>query len=133
MTTLQTVLAGLLALGAFACGSGTAELESAPVPQKAAAATKGTAVQIDNQNFSDMNIYVLQAGGRALVGQAQGLGKTTLVIPNALTSADGRVRLLADPIGGYGPITTPVLLVPFGQQIYWTIGSDPTTSTASTG
>ena len=132
MRTLQNVLAGLLVLAAVGCGSGTAQLESAPAPQVDARET-GTSVQIDNQNFSDMNIYVLKAGSRSLVGLAGGLGKTTLIIPTALTPADGRVRLLADPIGGYGPITTPVLLVPQGEQIYWTIGSDLATSTASTG
>jgi hypothetical protein len=134
MRKLQTVLAGLLVLAAVGCGpSNTARLESAPVPQSGAPGRTGTTVQIDNQNFSDMTIYVLQAGQRLLVGQANGLGKTTLVIPTGLTPANGRVRLLADPIGGAGPITTPVLLVPQGQQIYWTIGSDPAMSTASTG
>jgi hypothetical protein len=80
-----------------------------------------------------MSIYVLNAGQRLLVGQAGGLTKTTLVIPPGLAPASGRIRLLADPVGGSRPITTPVLVIPRGQQIYWTIGSDRATSTASTG
>ncbi|MEA2724755.1 MAG: hypothetical protein QOH59_2526 [Gemmatimonadales bacterium] len=134
MRKLQTALAGAVVLAAVGCGSSNiARLDSTPAPQSGAPGKTGTTVQIDNQNFSDMNVYALQAGQRVLVGQANGLGKTTLVIPTALTPVNGRVRLQADPIGGAGPITTPVLLVPQGQQIYWTIGSDPAMSTVSTG
>ncbi|HMH57100.1 MAG TPA: hypothetical protein VK535_12650 [Gemmatimonadales bacterium] len=89
-------------------------------------------MQIDNQNFSDMEIYVVKNGQRLLIGQAGGLTKTTLTIRNA-ARGDGRVRLLAEPIGGARPIATPILIVPQGQSIFWTIGSDPATSTASTG
>lgn len=128
MQYLYTV-ACLALLAAAGCASSHTEVAPAPSAQ----ARSGTAVQIDNQNYSDMNIYVLNAGQRVLVGQVGGLDKTTLIIPTSLTPADGRVRLLADPIGAAGPITTPLLLVPQGQQIYWTIGSDPATSTASTG
>jgi hypothetical protein len=67
------------------------------------------------------------------LGQVGGLTKTTLDIPVGMRSADARVRLLADPIGGTGPITTPELVVPAGQTVYWTIGSDAATSSASAG
>jgi hypothetical protein len=43
------------------------------------------------------------------------------------------MSLLADPIGDLQTFTTPTLVVPPGQGIFWTIGSDPATSTASTG
>jgi hypothetical protein len=89
-------------------------------------------VQIDNQNFSDMVIYVVSNGQRLLIGQARGLTKTTLTIEN-VTRGDGQVRLLAEPIGAARPIATPTLVVPPGQSIFWTIGSDPATSTAYTG
>jgi hypothetical protein len=89
-------------------------------------------VQIDNQNFSDMDIYVLKNGERWLIGHAGGLTKTTLTIRGAVRG-DGRVRLLAEPISGARPIATPTLVVPQGQSIFWTIGSDLITSTASTG
>jgi hypothetical protein len=93
----------------------------------------GLQVQIDNQNINDMSIYLLRTGSRFLVGQAGGLSKTTLTIPEGITPPDLRVRLLAEPIGGSRPIATPVLIVPSGQRIYWSIGSDPATSTASAG
>jgi hypothetical protein len=111
-----------------ACGASRSTVASEPRPS-----SNDISVQIDNQNFSDMNIYVVNSGQRWLLGWAGGLAKTTLTIPNGAANSDGRVRLLADPIGGTRRITTPTLIVPQGQSIFWTIGSDPASSTASTG
>jgi hypothetical protein len=121
--------AGLIVLLGLssACGASLTIPTSNPEPS-----SDEIPVQIDNQNFSDMEIYVVKNGQRLLIGQAGGLTKTTLTIRNA-ARGDGRVRLLAEPIGGARPIATPTLIVPQGQSIFWTIGSDPATSTASTG
>ena len=121
--------AGLIALLGLstACGASRSTVASEPEPL-----SSEIPVQIDNQNFSDMDIYVVRSGQRLLLGQAGGFSKTTFTIRNAVRG-DGRVRLLAEPIGGTRPIATPTLLVPQGQGIFWTIGSDPATSTASTG
>jgi len=121
--------AGLIALLGLstACGASRSTVASGPEPS-----SNEIPVQIDNQNFNDMEIYVVKNGQRLLIGQAGGLTKTTLTIRN-VARGGGRVRLLAEPIGGARPIATPTLVVPPGQSIFWTIGSDLTTSTASTG
>jgi hypothetical protein len=90
-------------------------------------------VQVDNQNFSDMNVYLVTRGSRWLVGNVPGLTKATLTVPASLAPADLQVRLRAQAIGGRGATTTPTLIVSPGQQVYWTIGSDPAMSTASAG
>ena len=130
----KALLIGLTILAAAGCGS-SHTAKTAPEPESGPSQEQdaGITVQIDNQNYADMDVYVLDAGQRYRVGQAPGLTTTTLTIPNGMKPADGRVRLLADPIGGAQPIATQALLIPPGQQIYWTIGSDPSTSTASTG
>ncbi len=110
-----------------ACAGSRSTVATEPQPS-----SNDLPVQIDNQNFSDMTIYVVRNDQRWLVGQAGGLTKTTFIIRNAVRPA-GRVKLLAEPIGGTRPIATPTLVVPQGQSIFWTIGSDPATSTASTG
>ena len=126
MWQLRLGLIGLLGLSA-ACGASRAPVTSAEVSP-----SNEISVQIDNQNYSDMEIYVVRSGQRWLLGQAGGLTKTTLTIRNTV-GGDGRVRLVAEPIGGAAPISTPTLIVPQGQRIFWTIGSDPTTSTATAG
>jgi hypothetical protein len=126
----------LLLLTVAACASNRSSEAAGPAPAASAdstQATSGIEVQIDNQNLSDMSIYLLKGGSRWLVGQAGGLRKSTLTIPSAVAPTDLRVRLLADPIGSNRPVTTPVLIVPRGQRIYWSIGSDPSMSTASAG
>ena len=108
---------------------GAAPLESA----ESARTPSSIEVQVDNQNLSDMSIYFLRNNSRWLIGQASGLRKTTVTIPASLAPADLGVRLLAEPIGASRKVFTPSLIVPHGQQIYWSIGSDPSMSMASTG
>jgi hypothetical protein len=122
-------------LAATACASHAPD-EAGPAPLSGADSARdstGLQVQIDNQNINDMSIYLLRTGSRFLVGQAGGMSKTTLTIPEGISPPDLRVRLIAEPIGGSRPIATPVLIVPRGQRIYWSIGSDPAMSTASAG
>ena len=80
-----------------------------------------------------MSIYLIDNGLRVRVGSAPGLSKTTLSLPAGARRANWRVQLLADPIGGSAAIRTPTLLVAPGQNVYWTIGSDPASSYASAG
>jgi len=136
MRNLRTGLGMLLLLSVAACASNASKDAAGPAPVSSAdsaQALSGIQVQVDNQNISDMNIYLLRSGTRWLVGQAGGLSKSTLTIPGSVAPTDLRVRLLADPIGGNRPVTTPLLIVPRGQRIYWSIGSDPSMSTASAG
>jgi hypothetical protein len=127
-----------LALSAAACGASHRSVAS-PTPKASTAASRpaperdGVPVQIYNQNFSDMNIYFVNGGQRWLLGRVGGLLKATLTIPPGIAMGDAQVRLLAEPIGGNAPITTPLLVVPPGQTVYWTIGSDQTSSSVSAG
>jgi hypothetical protein len=127
-------LAGLLGLS-VACATSHSAATS-PSPQQATAATGSEdriRVQIDNQNYSDMDIYLVDRGTRVLLGYASGLMKTTLLLPAIATANGGRVQLQADPIGDVAPIRTPALLVAPGQQVHWTIGADRGDSYASVG
>jgi hypothetical protein len=138
MWTVKAGLIGLVALS-LGCSAGRSSPsspapEAGPAPAKAAASERSeTRVDIDNQNFSDMNIYLVNEGTRFFLGSATGLSKTTLLIPAGATAGRWQVRLLADPIGGSSPIRTPALTVPPGQNVYWTIGADAASSFASAG
>ena len=133
----RRLLAGLTGLTALALGCDSGRVTpSEPTPQPASelevkAPSGETVVQIDNQNFNDMNIYLLDADTRVFLGAVNGLSTGTLAIPRAASSSSLRVRLLADPIGSSIPITTPSLSVGPGQTVYWTIGSTPSNSFAS--
>jgi hypothetical protein len=135
MRNLRIGIGLLVLFSAAACASNKASDAAGPAPveRDSTEAYAGIEVQIDNQNISDMSIYLLRSGSRWLVGQAGGLKKSTLKIPASVAPTDLRIRLLADPIGSSRTVTTPLLIVPRGQKIYWSIGSDPSMSTASAG
>jgi len=104
------------------------------VPTTAAADSKGRIpVRIDNQNYSDLDVYLLSRGTRVLLDSVTGLTRATLMLPTGSALTDGRVQLQADPLGAVAPIRTPQLLVSPGEQVYWTIGADRADSYASVG
>lgn len=138
MWTVKVGLIGLVALsagcsaGRSSPGSPTPKPGTAPVEAAESGPSK-TRVQIDNQNFSDMDVYLIDRGTRVFLGSAAGLSKTTLLIPAASVRSTWEVRLLAEPIGGSAPIRTPALMVAPNQNVYWTIGADAASSFASAG
>jgi hypothetical protein len=137
MRTSQASFTASLLLLVVGCARSPAPASS-PLPLTSTSAESARTqrtiqVQVDNQNFSDMNVYLVTRGSRWLVGNVAGLTKATLTVPASLAPADLRVTLRAQAIGGRGATTTPTLIVAPGQQVYWTIGSDPAMSTASAG
>jgi hypothetical protein len=123
MKRLWAGTAVFLILAAAGCASHAPD-EAGPAPLSQADSARdanGLQVQVDNQNINDMSIYLLRSGSRFLVGQAGGLSKTTLTIPEGMTSRDLRVRLIAQPIGG--AIVGIWVLVrgegPPGREILW--------------
>jgi hypothetical protein len=133
MMTRKLGLAGLLGL-VVACAGHPAAAAPAPKPAAAAASSEDRIrVRIDNQNFNDMDIYLVDRGTRVLIGSANGLTQTTLLLPATTGASGGRVTLQADPFGASARIRTPQLLVAPGQEVYWTIGADRAESYASVG
>ncbi|HKT59513.1 MAG TPA: hypothetical protein VJQ46_05655 [Gemmatimonadales bacterium] len=137
---MWTARIGWLGLAALLAGCGASRSKPAsPAPEQDASAQANAPtrepirVEIDNQNFSDMNIYLVNEGTHVLLGSVPGMSKTTLSLPPASVSSAWQVRLMADPIGGSNPIRTPTVLVSPGQNVYWTIGSDPANSFVSAG
>jgi len=131
---------GLLGLLALAAGCGASRSTPASPSPKQDASADSVAdgrdpirVEIDNQNYSDMDVYLLDRGTRVLIGSVTGLTQATLMLPKGANSTDGRVQLQADPIGAVTPIRTPQLLVAPGEKVYWTIGADRADSYASVG
>lgn len=119
---------------AVACAGTHPAPSPSPVPNTASANPKGRIpVQIDNQNYSDMDVYLLDRGTRVLLGSVNGLTQATLLLPAGSNTIDGRVQLQADPIGSVSPIRTPQLLVAPGEKVYWTIGTGRADSYASVG
>lgn len=80
-----------------------------------------TTVEIINNNFYDMNIFIVRSGQRIRLGNVRGNGSRVLTIPAYIADTGGSFRFLADPIGGNrGPISQEMYVNP-GDEVRLTI------------
>ncbi len=84
--------------------------------------TSGSYLEVQNQSFWDMNIYLIRSGGRTRLGSVPGKSTRVLTIPEMFVSPGIPVQFMADPIGGsrtpysqsidIAPRETIVLVIP---------------------
>ncbi|MEP7176755.1 MAG: hypothetical protein ABI860_09405, partial [Gemmatimonadales bacterium] len=104
MRTSRTSVAALVLLLAAGCARTPATVASSPSPEASRSdetvrPRRPIAIQVDNLNFSDMNVYLMSSGTRWLVGGVGVMTKGTVTIPASLAPVDQRVRLRAEAIG----------------------------------
>jgi hypothetical protein len=81
-------------------------------------------LEVENQAFNDMTIYVVRSGMRWRLGTVGGNSKAVFEIPRTMVNPGIPIRFQADPIGGnrapvsqeiaVGPGETVVLRIPPG-------------------
>ena len=90
-----------------ACSTHRAD-DSSPTP-----ANEMTTVEVDNRDFLDMTIYVLDGAQRVRLGTAGGHRTTTLTIPAYLIRGPEPLRFLCDPIGSsHAPVSDELVVHP---------------------
>ena len=82
-----------------------------------------TTVQVVNQGFADMTIYVVSdAGQRIRLGLATGNSSQTFTVPRSMVNGGATtIRFLADPIGGTRSPVSDQLTVSPGDNVVLTI------------
>lgn len=96
--------AALLAVAVIACG-GRRNQPRLPDPP--------TYLTVQNQSFSDMNIYALRSTQRIRLGMVTGNSTKQLTIPAYLIFGATSLRFLADPIGSQRtPISHEITVEP---------------------
>lgn len=101
-----------LVVGA-ACGGRSPE--SGPDPNASAR------LQVENQGFADMVIYAVSGGQRVRLGLATGHSTKSFTIPRYLVQSAGRLRFLADPVGGTRTPVSEEMTVQPGDLVTITI------------
>jgi hypothetical protein len=86
----RALLLSIVGLATVACAGG----------RRPAQHRERTVVIVDNRGYSDMTIYVVSGTRRTRVGNAGGLTKTELTIPEYSIGNGGSISFVADPIGG---------------------------------
>ncbi len=76
---------------------------------------------VHNDNFLDMDVYLVSQGLATRVGTVTGNGTRNFVLNASVASQD--LRIVATPIGGNGRATTGTITVTPGQTIDFRIGS----------
>jgi hypothetical protein len=77
-----------------------------------------TTIDVQNQDFNDMTVYVIVNGARTRLGIAPGSKTTVLTIPEYLLTGTSFVRFVCDPIGGNRtPVTEEVDVTPGDQLV----------------
>jgi hypothetical protein len=113
MRRFSYMLALFLALVGAGCSRAGSGSQAGPLPST----PPRTNVRVENRNFLDMNVYVLEGSRRVRIGTAGGVSTTILRIPANLLFGTTSLRFQMDPIGGSAtPITHEVATRP-GDEI----------------
>jgi hypothetical protein len=86
-------------------------------------------VHVQNDNFLDVDVYVVSEGLPTRLGTVSGNSSGNFVIDGSLASQD--LRIVATPIGGNGRASSGTVVASPGQTIDFRIGSMLRNSTVS--
>ncbi len=79
------------------------------------------AVSVDNQNFLDMDVFIVRGGQRIRLGMVPGISSRVLMVRPELIGYGQDVRFEVHPIGGRAnPITETIAVRP-GDVVHLTI------------
>ncbi|MDQ6827730.1 MAG: hypothetical protein M3081_02560 [Gemmatimonadota bacterium] len=124
-------LMGLMLLGALAtagCVSNPTVASTAPGDVAPAAAAT---LHVDNLNFADVDVFVVQDGGvERRIGMVNGNKSADFTLDPAMLNS-GQLRLIANPIGANGRANSGPVVVHPGQTVTFTIQPDLRTSSVS--
>jgi hypothetical protein len=78
-------------------------------------------VQVDNQGYPDLNVYVVEGTRRIKLGLVTGNSTMKLALPRGMSRGTRVLRFVCDPVGGSRQSYTQDLTVAPGQDIRLTI------------
>jgi hypothetical protein len=100
-----------LAVASLGCRSGRGARNASEGPLR-------TTIDVQNEDFNDMTVYVVASGARTRLGIAPGNKTTVLTIPAYLLNGVPLMRFVADPIGGTRtPVSEEVDVNPGDQLV----------------
>src|SRR5436853_7063842 len=79
------------------------------------------AVTVDNQNFLDMDVFIIRGGQRLRLGMVPGISSRILMVRPELIGYGTEVQFEVHPIGGRGTPITETISVRPGAGIRLTI------------
>ncbi|HEV7838031.1 MAG TPA: hypothetical protein VGO75_08200 [Gemmatimonadaceae bacterium] len=117
----RAFLLGALLFGASCKAKPTEDL--APVP------VQDLVLEVSNNNWSDVVIYMIQNGSRKRFTMVTAARSATVAIPSQFISSNGSVQIVAHRVGGTDEYVSPVVSVLLGRTIALTLESNLNRST----
>lgn len=112
-SVVSVAAALVLAVAASGCARATAGTDVQSIRPT-------TTVQVSNQGWSDVVVYVLRSGMKWRLGMVTSQTSRTFEMPRGVLPEAGSLRLLADPIGSKEHLTAP-FQVTSGQRVALTL------------
>lgn len=114
--SIRLLVVPFLALALGACGS---TRQTGP---EVGPAAQGTTVQVRNQSWLQMNIYVVVSGSQRIrVGTVNGNSTATLPLGDHIVGMGREVSFIADPVGSSQTARSFNLYVRRGERVTLTI------------
>lgn len=114
-------LAMVVSMGACVSASGNefAAISFAPTGggEAVRARPEGATVKVTNNNWGDMNVYMVRGSSRYRLGTVTSMSTEVFRVPQALVGNTGGVQLLADPIGSTSSYLSPTIFVSGGETV----------------
>ncbi len=99
------------------------EDDFAPVP------VQDLVLEVSNNNWSDVVIYMIQNGSRKRFTMVTAARSATVSIPSRLISSSGGVQIVAHRVGGTDEYVSPVVSILLGHIVALTLESNLNRST----
>ena len=87
------------------------------------AVDRGTTLVVQNDNWSDVVVYLMRGSARTRIGQVMAMGKAEFNLPAAYVVGVSDVTLQAAPVGSNESYISPPIMVFPGAQVALTVGS----------
>jgi hypothetical protein len=81
-------------------------------------------LHVENHHWLDVDIFVIHEGQRTRLGAVTAATSKDFVLPRSMISGGREIRLVADPVGSPGALTTEGIVVRGGSQVTWTLESN---------
>jgi hypothetical protein len=87
-------------------------------------APRPATVSVENDNWADMTVYLVNGTSRIRLGLVTGNSSATFRIPRGAENFPGQMRLLADPIGSAHVFLSDAVQIRPGQRVALQVGNN---------
>jgi len=117
MSRMVRALALAAAAWAGGCATGKTAVPAGEEQDALAAPAGPTIVHVSNQNWQDVDLFVVRPGAKLRLGMVTSMGTMDFRLPSTIMSGVPSLRVIVSPIGGGRDYITPEISLNQGQTL----------------